>query len=550
MISRPYSSVLLYQSAFPNRPSRSVYAGLLLVVIIALIGRILIIASNSISFHSDEAIVGLMARHILQGERPTFFYGQAYMGSLDAWLIALAFRLFGEGVFAIRIVQSVLYLGIVAASYWFAWQISRRLVIAVVAALTLAIPSVLFATYTSATLGGYGEVMLLGTLVLILGYALTHDHRRSAWRWAALGLSAGIGWWTNALIAIYAAPIALLILYDLIRSRRQLLPHLGFILISLIGFLIGSAPWWVYALQTDLAPLRFLLGGAAGDFAGTDVFSLPLNERLIGFFFLGLPTLWGMRFPWFPTYFGLPIGMLVAFVYILAAIQFMRKDRLASQGKLLIFVYVGLFCVVYLASRFSFDPTGRYFLPLALPLGIVLGVLIDSLWSHRKVLAVFTIALVLSYHALGLIATATTYPGFTTQFNLDTHIPNDDDAALIAWLDENDLTRGYTNYWVTFRLAFLSREQMQFSAAIPYLPSMIYTPFDERYPPYRHAADSAERIAYIFPYTNENVLPVQARLESIFAETEVQYQQAQVGVYTIYYDFDPVPPRPPLPFLP
>jgi hypothetical protein len=35
-------------------------------------------------FNSDEAIVGLMARHMLQGERPLFFYGQAYLGSLDA----------------------------------------------------------------------------------------------------------------------------------------------------------------------------------------------------------------------------------------------------------------------------------------------------------------------------------------------------------------------------------------------------------------------------------------------------------------------------------
>ena len=61
-----------------------------------------------VPFNSDEAIVALMARHILRGERPTFFYGQAYMGSLDAWLVAGAFSLLGESVLAIRVVQVLL----------------------------------------------------------------------------------------------------------------------------------------------------------------------------------------------------------------------------------------------------------------------------------------------------------------------------------------------------------------------------------------------------------------------------------------------------------
>jgi hypothetical protein len=53
---------------------------------------------NAVPFNADEAIVALMARHILQGERPIFFYGQAYMGSLDAYLVALGFLLFGQQI--------------------------------------------------------------------------------------------------------------------------------------------------------------------------------------------------------------------------------------------------------------------------------------------------------------------------------------------------------------------------------------------------------------------------------------------------------------------
>src|SRR5690348_2660766 len=34
--------------------------------------------------NSDQAIVGLMAHHILAGERPVFYWGQAYNGTLEA----------------------------------------------------------------------------------------------------------------------------------------------------------------------------------------------------------------------------------------------------------------------------------------------------------------------------------------------------------------------------------------------------------------------------------------------------------------------------------
>ena len=65
--------------------------------------------ADVIPFNSDEAIVALMARHILQGELPVFFYGQVYMGSLDAFMVAGGFALFGQHVWVIRLVQTILF---------------------------------------------------------------------------------------------------------------------------------------------------------------------------------------------------------------------------------------------------------------------------------------------------------------------------------------------------------------------------------------------------------------------------------------------------------
>ncbi len=192
---------------------------LILIVAVALIGRVLLLASGAVSFHSDEAVVGLMARHILQGERPVFFYGQAYMGSLDAWLIAGGFALLGDTVLTIRIVEALLYLLIVITGYLVAWRVSGRLIVAAVAGLALALPTVLLTVYTTATLGGYNETLLFGNLILLLGWDVTHEHHGSRWRWAALGLCAGLGWWTNGLVVAYALPVGVLVVWTMVKGR-------------------------------------------------------------------------------------------------------------------------------------------------------------------------------------------------------------------------------------------------------------------------------------------------------------------------------------------
>src|SRR2546430_759798 len=57
--------------------------------------RLAIIFSPLGELDGDEAVVGLMARHIaFLGERPVFYYGQPYLGSLEAFSSAPLFVLF------------------------------------------------------------------------------------------------------------------------------------------------------------------------------------------------------------------------------------------------------------------------------------------------------------------------------------------------------------------------------------------------------------------------------------------------------------------------
>lgn len=71
---------------------------------------------------SDEGVVGLMARHVLDGELTTFFWGQGFGGSQEALLTAPIFALAGSGWLTLRLVPVVLS-GLAAIVVW---RVGRR----------------------------------------------------------------------------------------------------------------------------------------------------------------------------------------------------------------------------------------------------------------------------------------------------------------------------------------------------------------------------------------------------------------------------------------
>lgn len=551
----------------PSARQRTVWLGLAAVLAVSLLGRALLLASGAVSFHSDEAVVALMARHILHGERPVFFYGQAYMGSLDPWLVAFGFSLFGESVQTIRLVQSALYLGVVAASYGAAFVLSGRASVAVIAGLTLAVPNVLVALYTTATLGGYNETLLLGALMILLGFSIRRGGA-GLWRWALIGLFAGLGWWTNALIAVYVLPLAVLLLVRLWHGRSEGARLLIGPVVALGAFALGSAPWGLFALQNDLAPLRFLLGAPNAGFASAES-AQPFAIRLIGLLAFGLPAALGLRFPWSPEWFFPVLGVIVLVIYLLALVALIRRrDALRPGGRGLVLGMTVLLAAVFLLSRFSNDPTGRYFLPLTLPLGVMLGALLSFPPSSREqgqgdegqkslqpaaskrrtrgaALRLAALVLILGFHAAGVLAAANGAVGLTTQFNVAEHIPSDSDADVIAFLEEHGISAGYASYWAAFRLAFLSGEAVTLSAALPPRDDLDWTPFYDRYPPYRAAADAA-----LPAYVTANTPLLDAELERLFAGAGVTYSVESIGPYTVFYAFDDPDsvPRPPFSF--
>src|SRR6202171_6488898 len=93
--------------------------GLATALAIGLALRLAVIASPLGEIDGDEAVVGLMARHIaFLGERPVFYWGQPYLGSLEAFSAAALFRLFDSSAPLLKVVPTAYgraFLGLSAA---------------------------------------------------------------------------------------------------------------------------------------------------------------------------------------------------------------------------------------------------------------------------------------------------------------------------------------------------------------------------------------------------------------------------------------------------
>src|SRR5438132_11322156 len=82
---------------------KALYSPLWLCFLLAILARVWIIVHTHGVMAGDEMEVGLQAEHILRGERPGYYFGQPYMGSLEAYLAGFIFLFFGPAVWAIRL---------------------------------------------------------------------------------------------------------------------------------------------------------------------------------------------------------------------------------------------------------------------------------------------------------------------------------------------------------------------------------------------------------------------------------------------------------------
>lgn len=518
------------------------YLSIFGMLVISIFIRTLLLLMDVVPFNSDEAVVALMARHILLGqEMPVFFYGQAYMGSLDAMLIALGFAMFGEKVWVIRFVQITLFCGFLLSTIWFSYLISRSRVIAVLTGLLLTFPSVNVFLYTTVSLGGYGEALLIGNLILVITYFIDqslHDDRRN-YLWFILGCFVGFGFWVFGLTLVFSFASFIYLGIRIFKFRTTLLSRnfIARIGLVIIGVLIGISPIIGYIFQAGIVPIIQEVAGSAIGGSGSGSAVGQIAVRIFSFFVFGIPVIFGIRPPWIIAWLVLPIIPLIIFFWTTALIAFYHQKfnlrQLLGNHWILISLVLIVNITGFLFTPFGSDPSGRYFLPMALPLAIIGAIFIGFMGTKwQKCLWLIPI-LICAFHVGGIIQSAIVQPpGLTTQIDQIAQVDHRYMPELIEFLEANDIQAGYSNYWVAYPLAFLTQEERIMIPSLPYHLDFRYTSRDNRYSPYNEIVYNSDRIAYI----TTNHEPLNEYLRVQFISLHASFSETEIGDYHVFYN--------------
>jgi hypothetical protein len=262
---------------------------------------------------ADESVWGLMARHTLDGELSTFYWGQTYGGTHEVVLTAAVFAVAGTSTLALKLVPAALF----AIAALLVWRVGRRTVgepaATVAAALFWIWPS--YAVWKSLRAHGfYGSAIVLSLLALLLVLRLRErPSRRDA---ALLGLALGLGWWATPQVALVAVPAVLW----LVVVRRDALQRFWPVLPAAV---LGALPWLVANVRHDWYSFDYAPGG------GTYL------SRFRGFFTATLPMALDLRVPFALDW---ALGAVASGLLLLAALAwtaYLVARRRSRLGPLL-----------------------------------------------------------------------------------------------------------------------------------------------------------------------------------------------------------------------
>ena len=426
--------------------------GVIVVAGVAL--RLAVLSSPLGELDADEAVTGLMARHIaFLGERPLFYWGQSYLGTLEQFSVAPFFLLFGAATFWLKLVPALYSLGFVVLS----GVVARHMFgagPALATAAYLALPPAMLALWSTKARGGYAELLALGEALLLVTLLLARSP--SAGLALLCGTLGGLALWTHLLAVVYLVPC---VAYLLLRGIRA-----SHVLALAAGFLVGAAPLLLYNLQNDWVTSADLIRPSPLPFD-------PL-QQVARFFRVSVPVLLGVGVPVPPSdreffdraYVSATAGPVWAAalgcLLVLAALAMhlpsvracvARRPGPAAEPTLLLGVVLLVAVALTLTSYGYFASEPRY----ALPAYAAVPLLFAAVWRLPKFPRLLVVGALAVLHARSLLlAPLFLFGPDIVQADAATR------AQLIQALEQQQIQHIHTEYWIAQPVMFESGERI------------------------------------------------------------------------------------------
>jgi hypothetical protein len=529
------------------------------IIVFAVALRFVISALGYPQDDSDEGTMGIMALHIAHaGAHPIYFYGQQYMGALEAYLGAIFFGLFGTSVLSLRLGALLLCAAFLACAYLLARLLyTTSLALVALVLLSLGTKEMLVRQIEAA--GGYAETLLFGAAALLLASWLvlrpvaasdTASPGERRLRWLACfgwGLVVGLGLWSDMLVLPFVLTSAVLLV---VFCRAELRTRSGLLLLG--GLLLGASPLIFHDLtspldQTALAVTWGLQhqGGSssvsmlAKSVLATLTVSLPNVLGATGLCDISIANAWPLsthalgcttlRAGWALGYLllcGLAVVLAVRPLW-----AYLRHGRMASLGaddrraaalqaaRLAILVSGALALLAYITNPIDGRdpwPSTRYLLGLLLTFPAVLW----PLWSlrsgsgsHSRLRLRLPLARYLrlgpplggwSWSTLARVGVLALLVGVFARgsvialtVGVYAHDTPNHQHALIAALERAQVRHIYTDYWNCDSIAFQTDERITCAVINSSLQ-----PGVDRYTPYVALVQADPCAPYVFPATS------------------------------------------------
>jgi hypothetical protein len=506
--------------------------------------RILLAALGWPPTNADEGTMGIMALHVAyRGEHPPLFYGQSYMGSLEAYLGALFFHLLGPSLFALRLGVILLVTLFFISTYLLASLLYSKQVALVTLAL-LSLGSIPVFTRQIIATGGSSQTLLFGSLAFLLATWLSYSYvPRSAMRlkllrvlgYATWGLVIGLGLWSDMVVLPFFAMAGLLLLVFCWRELWWAW------IVLLTGSLVGALPLLDYNFKHRQNSLSTLLGLFHGTTSQAPHNLHSLLHGIMSTILISVPTATGSPFcpvielPWlgdnsphtvqctlahvswglgYLTLLGLALLLALRSLWLLRSqIQMgpleKRQALVRSIAHLMLLASAVVAIAIYSVSSAPTDWPGfhaRYLVGLLIITPAMLVPLCHA--TMRRGSGYPAVSTLLSYGIFLLIG-ASLLAGTCIAFSevARAEAANQRQADLIHHLVSIGATRIYTDYWTCNNLAFGSDERVICSVVDGNLH-----PSHNRVPRYSNIVSADPHAAYVFPLGLPQLSAIQKRV--------------------------------------
>ncbi|GAA2701008.1 hypothetical protein GCM10010429_04430 [Micromonospora olivasterospora] len=495
--------------------------------------------------NSDEATMGLAALHISQGrDFPAFFYGQSYMGTLEAYLAAPLFWLFGPTTVALRLPTLLLYGVFVVGMFAL-----TRLIVgpwpAVVTVAVLALGSDRIVKNQLIAAGGYPEISpgaaVLFLLATLLGLGLIPPRRRTFMLW---GLISGLLFWTHWLILPYLGVAGLVLIAAARKNRNRM--NLGSVAwATVLGFVVGSLPLLVYNLSSPFS------SNSVGVFLSQNASAADssLADKIYGGVLLGIPMGVGLCSPgrcetWHLLWsFPYLVALLVAGFIAVKGLRQGADEGFRNLVRLGLVAAAGTTVLAYARSSSAAETpveSARYLSPLLVSTPVLLWLVwtlaarLVRLGEGRNVSTarrrLFTLAVTVPAGAvLAVMAVATSALALEVPAIREAEERRD---SLAEYLLAQGSRYVYADYWTCNRLTFRAREEIRCAVLNDDL-----TRGHDRYAPYRRAVESSANPVYVVPES----LPLDGHVRAALDTSGVAYRVSRVAGHNIYVPARPLP---------